>query len=74
MYVSMYINVECEMMCYILTYIPGEECNISCVREYSVLNEHFVVLFGWSVASPHLQVEHMGNEQEQIKDLFCQYY
>jgi len=60
----MYINIECEIMCYISKKIPGEECNISCVRWHCVLNGHFVVLFGWSVASPRLHVEHMDNEQE----------
>jgi hypothetical protein len=44
------------------------------VRGHSVLNEHFVVLFGWSVASPCLHAEHMDNEQEQKIDLFCQYF
>jgi hypothetical protein len=69
----MYISVECEMMCYISKYIPGEEYNLSCVKGYSVLNECFMVLFGCSVASARWCAEHMGNGQAQIKDLFRQY-
>jgi hypothetical protein len=44
--VCMYVNAECEMMCYTSKHIPGEECNMSCVKGYSVLNECFVVLLG----------------------------
>jgi hypothetical protein len=49
------------------------------VRGHSVLNEHFVVLFGWRAASARLHVEHMDNEQEREKKyiyiyLFCQFF
>jgi hypothetical protein len=71
-YVWMYVNFACEMMCYISKYTASEECNISCVKRYSVLNECFMMLVVCSVASGRWCAEHMGHGQAQIKDLFCQ--
>jgi len=45
----MHIYVECEMMCCMSEDIPGEECDASRIRGYSVLKECFVLFFMWTV-------------------------
>jgi hypothetical protein len=40
------------------------------MKGHSVLNENFVVLFGWNASSARSHVEHMGNEQEQKKRIY----
>ena len=66
------------MMCYIKQhiseYILAEVYDVSPVRVCSLLNECCVVLFRWIVSSAHLRVERLSQVQEQIKDLFRQYF
>ena len=55
---------------YKLQYILAEVCDVSRITAHNVLNECFVVLLLWTVASVHLPVGHLAYGQEQIKDLF----